>query len=304
MMSITTEMASAVLKHSEAWPTPLTRSQHMQSSHAITSAHVQPFSFHETVIEVAQNNGDLWVSIRRVCEAVGVAFTNQIAKLKARAWARIESIPMVSADGKTYDTAMLHLDSLPMWLATIEPSRVAPEARKKLEVFQVECAKALRDHFFGPLKARKDLHEEPAPIVHVPTIPLHEVDLGRNPSHEAYEAKRAAIRAHVAESLAAASRAANQAWSFEEKNQAIRLYGSLGKLLGFAIEEVTLFRDPITSSHPSPHLARLEEAVQAFGVARMLARPMASTPAPPLPPPPKPKPEPELIWRTNRPGHY
>lgn len=303
-MNDTVEVTLATLTRPRVRPTPLPRSQHMQSSHTLDAAHAQPFVFHETTIDVAQNNGDLWVSIRRVCEAIGLEFAAQLVKLKARIWARIESISMVGPDGRVRDTAMLHLDSLPMWLATIEPSRVAPEARKKLEVFQVECAKALRDHFFGPLKARKDLHDEPAPIVHVPTIPLHEVDLGRNPSHEAYEAKRAAIRAHVAESLAAASRAANQAWSFEEKNQAIRLYGSLGKLLGFAIEEVTLFRDPITSSHPSPHLARLEEAVQAFGVARMLARPMASTPAPPLPPPPKPKPEPELIWRTNRPGHY
>jgi hypothetical protein len=44
---------------------------------------------------------------------------------------------------------MLHLDSFPMWLATIESSRVAEHVRPKLVKYQKECARVLRDHFFG-----------------------------------------------------------------------------------------------------------------------------------------------------------
>lgn len=43
----------------------------------------------------------------------------------------------------------IHLDSLPMWLATIEASRVAEHVRSKLITYQKECARVLRDHFFG-----------------------------------------------------------------------------------------------------------------------------------------------------------
>jgi antirepressor protein len=43
----------------------------------------------------------------------------------------------------------LHLDSMPMWLATVEPNRVAPDVRPKLVRYQNECAQVLHDHFFG-----------------------------------------------------------------------------------------------------------------------------------------------------------
>lgn len=59
---------------------------------------------------------------------------------------------------------MLHLDALPMWLATIEPSRVAAEARPRLERFQLECAKALRDHFFGQHHPHEENVEDVDPV--------------------------------------------------------------------------------------------------------------------------------------------
>ena len=113
------------------------------------SAPVQSFTFHDTTLDVARDNGDLWVSIRRVCEALGIDPSAQRKKLRSRPWAVEAFITSTGPDGKTYQNAMLHLDALPMWLATIEPSRVSPEARPRLERFQLECAKALRDHFFG-----------------------------------------------------------------------------------------------------------------------------------------------------------
>lgn len=58
-------------------------------------------------------------------------------------------IPTVAEDGRTRETQCLDLDALPMWLATINPSKVKPELRAKLELFQREAAAVLRDHFFG-----------------------------------------------------------------------------------------------------------------------------------------------------------
>jgi hypothetical protein len=55
----------------------------------------------------------------------------------------------VAQGGKEREVVMIDLATLPMWLATIDGSRVAEEARPKLIRFQKECAQVLRDHFFG-----------------------------------------------------------------------------------------------------------------------------------------------------------
>lgn len=103
--------------------------------------------FHGDELLAVQDDRGVWVSIRRVCEVLGVDESTQRRKLKDRAWAVTGIKPATGPDGKTYQAACLHVDALPMWLATIETSKVKPEARKKLERFQVEAAKVLRDHF-------------------------------------------------------------------------------------------------------------------------------------------------------------
>ena len=52
--------------------------------------------------------------------------------------------------------------------ATIEPSRVRPELRPKLELYQREAARVLRDHFFGPRTAEPGPPPAPTP----PGLPL------------------------------------------------------------------------------------------------------------------------------------
>lgn len=51
------------------------------------------------------------------------------------------------SDGKTYEMACLHLDTLPMWLATIQAGRVKPALRAKLARYKCEAAKVLAAHF-------------------------------------------------------------------------------------------------------------------------------------------------------------
>lgn len=87
--------------------------------------------------------------MRRVCEALGVDNARQQSKLKQKPWAVVGFMSTTAADGKNYDTFCIDLDSLPMWLATIEPARVAEAVRPKLIAFQQEAARALRDYFFG-----------------------------------------------------------------------------------------------------------------------------------------------------------
>lgn len=105
--------------------------------------------FHGDEIECVQREDGVWIVLRRACESLGIALEPQLAKLKGKPWAVMTMNVATGPDGKNYETSCLHLDSVPMWLATIEPSRVAEGVREKLIAYQREAARVLRDHFFG-----------------------------------------------------------------------------------------------------------------------------------------------------------
>jgi hypothetical protein len=105
----------------------------------------------------------VWVVVKRVCEALGVDYGAQHKRLSdavSSPWATVSLTETVAEDGKTRELFCVDLDTLPMWLATIAIKRVAkdkPEAREKLIAYQKECARVLRDHFFGRAPAQADL---------------------------------------------------------------------------------------------------------------------------------------------------
>lgn len=109
----------------------------------------------EVIRDVAGNK--VWVGVKRVCEALGVDYAGQFTKLREAAWAVVGFSPITGPDDKKYETFCIDLRRLPMWLATISPSRVAERARPKLVRFQNECAQALEAHFLG-----SRTHEAPA----------------------------------------------------------------------------------------------------------------------------------------------
>lgn len=100
-------------------------------------------------LDVVRDERGVWVSTRRVCDALGLAVPRQREKLKSKPWAVDTLMVSTGPDGKRYEMHCLHLDSLPMWLATIDERRVAEHVRPKLAKYQLECARVLRDHFFG-----------------------------------------------------------------------------------------------------------------------------------------------------------
>lgn len=107
-----------------------------------------PFDFHGDALSCIEQDGRLWVAVKPVCAALGLADQAQATKLKAKPWAGTTMIVAPSRGGPQ-EMFCVDLDSLPMWLATIEPARVRKEARPKLVIYQKECARVLRDHFFG-----------------------------------------------------------------------------------------------------------------------------------------------------------
>ena len=92
---------------------------------------------------------DGWkVSLKRLCENIGVAYNAQYERLQRQPWAVIRITRTTGADGKNYEMAMIDRQTLIMWLATIDINRIKnQQAKQTLITYQKECASAL-DHYF------------------------------------------------------------------------------------------------------------------------------------------------------------
>lgn len=108
--------------------------------------------FYAESVQAVKDGEAVWVVIKRVCEALGIDHDSQRQKLASKPWATTVLITAVAEDGKNREVFCADIDSLPMWLATIDANRVKPEARFKLVAYQKECARVLRDHFFGGIR--------------------------------------------------------------------------------------------------------------------------------------------------------
>ena len=110
---------------------------------------IQVFNFQGDDLEVVRQGDDLFVSLRAVCSALGLDHAGQGVKLAKRGWAVVAMIATTGSDGMRYEMTGVHLDTLPLWLATISPSRVAEGVRPKLVAYQKQAASVLADHFLG-----------------------------------------------------------------------------------------------------------------------------------------------------------
>jgi len=115
-------------------------------------SNIEKYDFHGDQLSLLRKDADGFVVVRSVCDALGIAAAPQRAKLATKAWAICTMIVSVADDGKSREQLCIHVDSLAMWLANIEPSKVAEHVRAKLLRYQLECARVLRDHFIGRLE--------------------------------------------------------------------------------------------------------------------------------------------------------
>lgn len=83
-----------------------------------------------------------------------------------------------------YEYVVLPIRKLAGWLYSINPNKVKPEIKAKLELYQDECDEILYQHFFGPISSRKKLLIEKSEISNL--ISEHEKDLMNNPLYVEY----------------------------------------------------------------------------------------------------------------------
>ena len=102
-------------------------------------------------IPAVVENGETYLPIKPICQAIGVNYATQLEKLKSHPILS-SVIPLrgtTGADGKKYEMVCLPLKFIYGWLFTINPGNVSEEARENVIKYQIECYDVLYRHFFN-----------------------------------------------------------------------------------------------------------------------------------------------------------
>ena len=100
-------------------------------------------------IVTVERDGEIFVPIKPICAALGIEAAPQRDKLQNDEFFNSVGTIIVStgADGKSYDMYALPLKFIYGWLATINPGKLAPEAREAVTLYRRECYDVLYKHF-------------------------------------------------------------------------------------------------------------------------------------------------------------
>ena len=106
------------------------------------------------IVTVADENGEVFVPIKPICQAIGIAENKQAEKIREdeilgpTATLRV----VVAADNKDREMFCLPLKYIYGWLFTINPKNVAPEAREAVMRYRRECYDVLYEHFTNSMR--------------------------------------------------------------------------------------------------------------------------------------------------------
>ncbi|QQX91344.1 hypothetical protein IGS75_01490 [Gluconobacter sphaericus] len=113
--------------------------------------------FHDTTLFAIAGDtpGTTLVAMKPLVESIGLEWKTQHRKMEGHHLFKTCMVIItmqLPGDSQSREHTFLPLSRLPMWLATIQPSRVPDEAiRARIIEFQNEAADALFQHFFGPM---------------------------------------------------------------------------------------------------------------------------------------------------------
>jgi hypothetical protein len=125
----------------------------MLDGQAATRYEVVQVPFHDDVLEACRGpDGKVMIPIKRPCEALGLAYSSQLKKLREKTWARVAIIAIQDSAGRQQEMACIPLDRLAMWLANIDAGRIDQGLCEKLELYQEEAADAPHENFFGKVE--------------------------------------------------------------------------------------------------------------------------------------------------------
>ena len=114
-----------------------------------TASQIVEVPFDGDTLAAVHEGDDVWIVVKRVCEALDVSLQGQSKRLKASAWSGVNMMLTPDKRGRAQRTLCIPLKRLSMWLATFDASRVAEHVRPKIVRYQVEAADVLHAYFFG-----------------------------------------------------------------------------------------------------------------------------------------------------------
>ncbi|MDE6079759.1 MAG: phage antirepressor N-terminal domain-containing protein [Duncaniella sp.] len=105
-------------------------------------------------IVTVNREGEIFVPIRPICDALAIDAKVQRRKLASDDFFNSVEVIMTStgADGKQYEMTCIPLRDVYGWLATINPGKVAPEAREAVTRYRRECYDVLYEHFSSSMR--------------------------------------------------------------------------------------------------------------------------------------------------------
>lgn len=108
--------------------------------------------------------------MRPVVENMGLDWGGQAVKLKANKerWT-VVMIATVAQDGVEREMSSMPVRKLPAWLNSINPKKVAPELREKIELYQAECDDALWNYW---MNGRAFRSPQPFPLTPFPPVKI------------------------------------------------------------------------------------------------------------------------------------
>lgn len=134
-----------------------------------TSTTLIPVPFRNTTLTLIDHNGEPYVAMRPLTEAMGMDWKSQFDKI-LRAGSRFVStvvvITTVAEDGKQRKMICLPLRKLTGWLMTISPNKVRADLRERIQAYQAECDDALWKYWTQGHASRPA--PEPAPALPAP----------------------------------------------------------------------------------------------------------------------------------------
>lgn len=112
-------------------------------------------------IVTVERDGEVFVAVKPICEALGVDFAAQYNKIKSDEdlSSTIAIIAIVASDGKEREMVCMPLMYVYGWLFTINPGKVSPEAREVVRKYRLECYRVLYRHFTTPLMKASEFND-------------------------------------------------------------------------------------------------------------------------------------------------
>jgi hypothetical protein len=112
------------------------------SSHEVVKLDLTAGSVQTVLVD-----GEPHVVFRPAVEAIGLAYSGQLQKLRDRSWANRVDIDTVAEDGKKRRMVAVDVRTFLMWLATVNETKVAEATRPMLVAYQRETTTAVNDYW-------------------------------------------------------------------------------------------------------------------------------------------------------------